>query len=216
MEIDLDGELAADLAAEAEERGFDTSEAYVQWLLEHREAVLTQPGERLASRVESLQGEIERLRAAIESDRPAFDAEHGAGSDQTVQAERDAEDETGGGGFEFGEAESADADVESDATEFPYSSSLEPPAEPSDQSGQSAASGDEGVTLSGTSEESDSPTAEDVTGPETEASGPADAAAAESAESDEGADDDEIADAIADIDLPEGEQPDNAERETDG
>lgn len=182
MEIELDPDLAEALAAEADERGFDGTEAYARWLLEHREGVVQPPGERLQARLDRVEDELQRLRRTLED---------GFETEITVESGTDVTDGPSGGVW-FDERTSEDSDAgdaiddvgreeqldegeeNGDVSEFAYSDDLEPPADV-----------DEHV------EE----------------------------ELEDAADDDEIAEALANVELEdeedENEDSDGAEREND-
>ncbi|ERJ06113.1 hypothetical protein HLRTI_001876 [Halorhabdus tiamatea SARL4B] len=186
MDLDLDPDLAETLAEEADERGFKSAEAYARWLLEHRQAVLQPPGERVEARLDQLAGRVESLAAALTDealDQPRtsatssdpsdwFDASRESHAwnpdqDETTLADEDTS-QTEPEGFAFvGEDDvgTEDDEVEASASAFAYSDDLEPPGETADESPEPPA------------------------------------------EPEDGADDDEIADAIADVDI---------EEETDG
>ncbi|WP_181685923.1 hypothetical protein [Halorhabdus salina] len=214
MEIDLDGDLAGDLEAEAEERGFDSLEAYVRWLLEHREAVLRPPGDRLASRIDALEDEIEHLRGAIEAagtpDAASIKAEDWI-DESRDQTDWDDDTETAtGGGFEF----SGGTGTESDELDAPAES-------PTTSGGDSVDESDHAASLDPQDEQSTSDELEesgisefaysdDLEPPPESDDEPAEADDT-SEEPEDGADDDEIADAIADIDLAEEDEAADAE-----
>ncbi|WP_158855528.1 hypothetical protein [Halorhabdus sp. CUG00001] len=210
MELDLDGDLAGDLTAEATERGFDSPEAYARWLLEHREAVLRPPGEQLASRIDALESEIERLRGAIEAtgslEDVSIEAEEWIDESRDQTAWDDDTETAEAGGFEF----AGDTETESDGPDTPAESS--PPSETEAGSATSLDSQDEQPTPdtledTGVSEFAYS---DDLEPPSESGDEPAEADdAGEKAEG--GADDDEIADAIADIDLAEEDKAADAD-----
>ncbi|WP_136689238.1 hypothetical protein [Halorhabdus amylolytica] len=141
MEIDLDPETVDALAAEADERGFESPEAYASWLLEHRESILRPPGEQLAARLERVEGQLQRLRRTLEDGfATEITVESGAGGLPDASAEGEWFDEnraSGEGGKqasadEFGEGSADDIEDSAPAdsvSEFAYSDSLEPPAE---------------------------------------------------------------------------------------
>lgn len=195
MDLDLDPDLRESLSAETDARGFATTEAYVRWLLEHRQAVLQPPGERVEARVERLAGRVESLtralaaegleqpRTSATSSEPAdwFDASRESdawdadGDEATGADEATAQAETAGFAF-VGEDADADDEAAESVSEFAYSDDLEPPGETADESPEPAS------------------------------------------EPEDGADDDEIADAIADIDIDEEDVADGDadEEATDG
>jgi hypothetical protein len=201
MEIDPDEELRQALSTEADERGFDDVEAYVRWILRHREAVLNPPGDRLAGRIERVESEVKRLRKAIESGESPSVAESGespsaaesgdplssgesepggtAWFDESRGEPTESSGEASDADFEFGGTESTADSGDDEVSEFAYSSDLEPPGE-----------------------ESTTESTEESASVETEAA---------EEEPEDGADDDEIADAIADIDLAEEDRPENDE-----
>ena len=134
MEIDLDSGTIDALAAEADERGFESPEAYVRWLLEHRESILRPPGEQLAARLERVEGELERLRRTLEDGfETEITVESGAGGVPDAGSEGEWFDErrTSGEGTESGPDDESFDVPEEDAgvSEFAYSADLEPPAE---------------------------------------------------------------------------------------
>ena len=175
MDLDLDPDLRESLSAEADARGFATTEAYVRWLLEHRQAVLQPPGERvearlerLANRVESLtrhlsEAGLDRPQTGATSSEPAdwFDASRESDTwDADEEAATGADEATAQAGFAFvGEDTEADDEADESVSEFAYSDDLEPPGDAPEEPTESAS------------------------------------------EPDDGADDDEIADAIADVDI---------------
>jgi len=192
MELDLDPETVDSLAEEADERGFESPAAYVEWLLEHRESILRPPGERLQARIEDVEDELARLRRSFEEGvATEITVESGTGGTVESDAEGAWFDEGRSSGTdqdktsEFSEAnpEESDEPDEGGVSEFAYSTDLEPPAE--DTSG------------------------EDTRATETEAEpvedDPADAA-----------DDDEIAEALAEVDLDDEDRPDAEDSDPEG
>lgn len=183
MELDLEADLVAELAAEADQQGFDSPEAYARWLLAHRDAVLNPPEDQLLGHLERLEIEVDRMRAMIESDRSQGDRDRTSGqawfdTAAGVQSSPQA-DKANETSFQFGAGDATtDETGEEGVNEFAYSSDLEPPDKV------------------------------------TETASPAEASAQTEATSgelaDDGADDDEIADAIADVDLAEEDQDDVA------
>jgi hypothetical protein len=214
MEIDLDGDLAEELAAEAEERGFESPAAYARWVLQHREAVLDPPGEQLASRIDGLEDEIERLRGAIEAagspEAASVEAEGWIDESRDQTAWDDDTETDEGGGFDF----SGGTDADSASLETPAESATTSESDLATESG-SAASPDspdeqpepDELDESGVSEFAYSNDLEPP--PETDDE-PVEAGDA-SEEPEDGADDDEIADAIADIDLADEDEETDAE-----
>ncbi|MFB6200610.1 MAG: hypothetical protein ABEI98_01220 [Halorhabdus sp.] len=137
MEIDLDPDLAEELAREANERGFDGPDAYAQWVLAHRQSVIQPPDERLQARLDRVESELERLRRTITE---------GFETEITVESGPDVGDSPAAGAwFDEGGADAPDADGDDDVaesadtagvSEFAYSGDLEPPAEDIDQETQ--------------------------------------------------------------------------------
>jgi len=211
MDLDLDPTVAESLSAEAERRGFETTEAYVRWLLEHRQSVLQPPGERIEARLEQLEGRIESLTLALQEGNLEHSPPSTPSSEPSdwidASRETDTWDDTGTGVV--------------DAEPTAGSTGAVPTPEESDANADASvpedAAGDEGGFAFGgeadeeaTTEDSVSEFAysDDLEPPD----GGDEATDAPATEPEDGADDDEIADAIADIDIDE----EGVDAESDG
>ncbi|WEL16594.1 hypothetical protein SVXHr_0413 [Halorhabdus sp. SVX81] len=207
MDLDLDPDLGESLSAEAEQRGFATTEAYVHWLLEHRQSVLQPPGERIEARLEQLEGRIESLTlaledAGVEQSSVATSSEPAAWFD--ASRETDTWDDTSSGAA----ADTATGTPGAEPT--PQEPDADAPDDAADQTG--FAFGDEADAEAATDES----VSEFAYSDDLEPPGESTAEAPEpTSEPEDGADDDEIADAIADIDIDEEEATDTESAEAE-
>ena len=144
MELDLDPATIDALAAEADERGFESPEAYAGWLLEHRESILRPPGEQLQARLERVEGQLERLRHTLEDGvATEITVESGPSDRSEPQSEtewfdegRSADETTSAVSGEFDDEPAEDtATTDAGVSEFAYSDELDPP--PEDDAGES-------------------------------------------------------------------------------
>jgi len=210
MDLDLDPDLVDSLSAEADARGFATTEAYVRWLLEHREAVLQPPGERVEARLEQLTGRIDSLTQALAD--TGLDQSRVAPTSSEPSDWFDASRETD----TWDDDRSGVAGVET-AT---GATGTDPTARETETAVTDDTSGDEdgGFAFVGAddAEEATESVSEFAYSDDLE---PPAESTDESPEPEpipeDGADDDEIADAIADIDIDEEAAADTESEETD-
>jgi len=211
MDLDLDPTVAESLSAEAERRGFETTEAYVRWLLEHRQSVLQPPGDRIEARLEQLEGRIESLTLALQEGNLEHSPPSTPSSEPSdwidASLETDTWDDTG--------TDVAGTERETDATGT-APTAREPDAN-ADADVPEDAAGDEGGFAFGDQADDEATTddsvsefaySDDLEPPD----GGDEATDAPASEPEDGADDDEIADAIADIDIDE----EGVDAESDG
>lgn len=74
LELELDDEVAAVLADEAEQFEFETTTAYLHWLVQNRSVVFNQPDDALEERLTAIEQRLEELEATESESDPVADS----------------------------------------------------------------------------------------------------------------------------------------------
>jgi len=90
LELELDEAEAATLEREADQFEFESTTAYLHWLVRNRSVVFTQPDDALRERLTAIERRLDELEAAEQSE-PEPEPEPESESESESEAERDSE-----------------------------------------------------------------------------------------------------------------------------
>jgi hypothetical protein len=126
LELEVDDELAAALADEAEQFEFESTTAYLHWLVRNRSVVFDQPDDALEERLAAIERRLDELEGSEQAPGPDpetesnLDAERDhdlEGSDEVMDAVDEVFEETAGADDEEISEAIASIEIEEEPTD---------------------------------------------------------------------------------------------------